>query len=304
MTRFSSPALVFPEAPASVAAAPYKPPALLRDVHLLDLLELTGSCVYASRHLWISQPTASRRYQRLAEDFGLRRDKHRRLACRFGVSPSIRGLRQAGRAHRLEAGVIQVATDLFHQDLLDSQQGVLSLPARFRSAAEWCVLVQEAVVEAALVSSLELEEEELAALGPSATAGVIRMDLGPCPLRLRVAPGSSAGRGAPVLVPPQLPEPQRNLIFQGLSTQEVSALVQETAHWLEQLNSAPLAVAVPERPNGAPLWGGEELRPLAGPARLQERLWLLVAEECANHLPVLHLLKRLRRDLTPALTPD
>ncbi|MFN5162859.1 MAG: hypothetical protein ACK5IA_13440, partial [Cyanobacteriota bacterium] len=150
-----------------------------------------------------------------------------------------------------------------------------------------------------LVSSLELEEEGLAALGPSATAGVMRLDLGPCPLRLRVAPGSSAGPSAPVLVPPQLPGPQRNLIAQGLGIQEVSALVQETAHWLEQLNSAPLAVAVPERPNGAPLWGGAELRPLARPAHLQERLWLLVAEECAGQLSVLQLQKGRRRAPPP-----
>ncbi|MFN5696626.1 MAG: hypothetical protein ACK486_06290, partial [Cyanobacteriota bacterium] len=98
MSRFSSPALVSTEGhEEQETAAAYEPPALLRDVHLLDLLELTGSCVYASRHLWISQPTASRRYHRLAADFGLRRDKHRRLACRFGVSPSIRRRRQAGR---------------------------------------------------------------------------------------------------------------------------------------------------------------------------------------------------------------
>ena len=59
-------------------AEPYRVPALLQDIRLLDLLELSGSTVQASELLSLSQPTVSRRYRSLAQDFGLERDPRQR----------------------------------------------------------------------------------------------------------------------------------------------------------------------------------------------------------------------------------
>ena len=47
-------------------SSPYIPPQLLRDLHLLDVLELTGTTQLAGQWLAVSQPTVSRRYRRLA----------------------------------------------------------------------------------------------------------------------------------------------------------------------------------------------------------------------------------------------
>ena len=77
--------------------------------------------------------------------------------CRFGSSVSLRQLRQGFRYHRFEAGVVGLASDPLHQGLLEGLPGLLHMPMRFRPASQWGHLVREAVVDAALVSSLELE---------------------------------------------------------------------------------------------------------------------------------------------------
>ena len=58
---------------AATSAEPYCLPELLSDIRLLDLLELSGSTVQASQFLSLSQPTVSRRYRSLAQDFDLKR---------------------------------------------------------------------------------------------------------------------------------------------------------------------------------------------------------------------------------------
>ena len=72
------------------ASSCYALPKLLQDI---DMLELTGSTVHASAALSISQPSVSRRYRTLAEEFGLERQRRLRTPCRFGSSPTLRLLR-------------------------------------------------------------------------------------------------------------------------------------------------------------------------------------------------------------------
>ena len=138
-------------------SSPYIPPQLLRDLHLLDVLELTGTTQLAGQWLAVSQPTVSRRYRRLAADFGLQPSRQGAKVCRFGSSVSLRQLRQGFRWHRFEAGVVGLASDPLHQGLLEGLAGLLPMPMQFRPASQWGHLVREAVVDAALVSSLELE---------------------------------------------------------------------------------------------------------------------------------------------------
>ncbi len=73
-------------------------PALLRDIRLLDLLELCGTTAQTGRHLSLSQPTISRRYLSLAKDFGLKRDRHQHWACGYGTSATMRLLRHTAQA--------------------------------------------------------------------------------------------------------------------------------------------------------------------------------------------------------------
>jgi hypothetical protein len=46
-------------------------PAILQDIHPLDLLELSGTTVEVSRFVRLSQPTVSHRYRALAGGFAL-----------------------------------------------------------------------------------------------------------------------------------------------------------------------------------------------------------------------------------------
>ena len=137
--------------------AAYSPPLLLRDLHLLDVLELAGTTQQAGQWLAVSQPTVSRRYRRLASDFGLKPARQDTKGCRFGNSVSLRQLRLGFRWHRFDTGVVALASDPLHQGLLEGLPGVVPMPMRFQPAAQWRQLVQEAVVDGALVSSLELE---------------------------------------------------------------------------------------------------------------------------------------------------
>jgi hypothetical protein len=262
--------------PATNGVSTYRPPELLRDVLLLDLLELTGSTQRASRHLAISQPSISRRYRRLARDFGLRRDLRLRWGFRYGSNGSIRHLRLAARAHRIAAGQIVLAADPWHRPLLEGVPGLLLPPPRFLPGADWSQLLREGVVDGALVPALELES------GTWPGPGVRRVELGELPLAL-LAPLGAGDRM--VLAPSreQAPGIVRLLEANGLTLQAVPRHVQDWSGWLALLEPggprlpvpAPLATAVL---SSLPV----ALEPLPCKVNLRERLWLLLAEELVD----------------------
>jgi len=151
--------------PSREAAKAYRAPRLLRDLRLLDALELTGTTQEAGRWLAVSQPTVSRRSRRLVEEFGM---PPRRQAKRLpqGSTVSLRQLRLAARWHRFEAGVAALATDPLHGWLLAELNGLLPVPQRFRCGHAWLDLVRSGVVDAALLSSLEREPPTLCQEAP------------------------------------------------------------------------------------------------------------------------------------------
>ena len=221
----------------------YRIPELLQDIRLLDLLELSGSTVQASRLLSLSQPTVSRRYRLLAQDFGLQQAPRQLMRCCYGSTEAMRWLRLGCRAHRLAAGVARIGADLMHQPLLEGISGLLPVPTRFRSIHAWAALVREGVLDAALVSGLEIQ----AAGTQLDWSGLQWMELGNLPLALRIdraARGSNAGL-PPVLVPlraiaPGLHRTLRALDLQ-LSTAGNSCISAE--QWLQRL--ATHSVAMP-----------------------------------------------------------
>jgi hypothetical protein len=282
--------------PVSDAASGYRPPALLRDVLLLNLLELTGSTQAASRHLALSQPSVSRRYRRLARDFGLRRDLRLRWGFRYGSSGSIRHLRLAARAHRIAAGQVVLGTDPWHRPLLEGVGGLLLPPPCFRPAGDWTQLLREGVVDGALVPALDFEH------GNRPGPGVRLVDLGELPLAL-VAPLGGKQRTALAPSPEQAPGMVRLLEAHGLTLQAAPRQVQDWGGWLALLEPGgaglpvpgPLAAAVPA---STPV----PLEPLPGEAVLREKLWLLLAEDLVD----LKLETRIRSELLQGRdgTPD
>lgn len=86
----------------------YRIPAVLRDLVLVDMLEITGSTVAAAQLLNLSQPSVSRRYRRLAAELGVEPNRRRRPGLRFADAEWIRLLRQGVNRHRLDCGVLRI----------------------------------------------------------------------------------------------------------------------------------------------------------------------------------------------------
>jgi DNA-binding transcriptional LysR family regulator len=194
-------------------AESYRLPALLQDIRLLDLLELSGSTVQASELLSLSQPTVSRRYRSLAQDFGLEPDPRQRKLCRYGSTDAMRWLRMGCRAHRLEAGFARIGADLMHQPLLSGMDWLLPTPVRFRSIHAWAELIREGVIDGALVSGLELR----AVSSQLDLSDLQWVELGALPLVLSI-PRSARLQGSDwtaVLVPPRSTAPGLHRALRG-----------------------------------------------------------------------------------------
>lgn len=86
----------------------YRIPACLRDLVMVDLLELTGSTTAAAAMLQISQPSVSRRYRALAGELGLGRGSGKPLGRRYGDTAWLDLLRRGVNRHRHGCGVLRV----------------------------------------------------------------------------------------------------------------------------------------------------------------------------------------------------
>jgi hypothetical protein len=123
----------------------YRPPTVLRDLVLLDLLELTGSTTAAAAHLALSQPSVSRRYRALASDLGLERQHDGPVGRRYGNTVWLAWLRRGVNHHRLSCGVVRVGGS--------AQQGGVLRDCHW---AEWVTLGRAAQAQWRQLLKLEL----------------------------------------------------------------------------------------------------------------------------------------------------
>jgi len=140
------------ELPPRYRPSAYAPPDPLEAVHILDLLELTGSQIKAGQALALHQSTVCRSVKMLSEQFRLQSQRGARV-CRYGSNDSLHYLRLSYRAHRLMEGQLRVATDPLHQSLLSEIGNVQTVPARFRAAEDWAQLVALGLIDGAIVPS-------------------------------------------------------------------------------------------------------------------------------------------------------
>jgi DNA-binding transcriptional LysR family regulator len=285
--------------PQSLAqASHYRPPELLRDIRLLDLLELCGTTSQASRLLGLSQPTVSRRYHRLRQDLDLVRERYPLWSCGYGTTPTLRLLRLGCRAHRLAAGVARIGSDLLHHPLLTRCPWLLPTPQRFRAAANWLELVRQGVLDGALISGLELEEAE----------GVNHQELellplGELPLALAFCPeapvlvGSPAGgRVEEVLVPDRgvAPGLRRLLRELGLPLRSGGNSLQTPDDWIGRIQGNALALVVPDRE--ADTWASLQRWPLGNGPRASRPIspvWLALPADWQEHQVLRHTAREL-----------
>jgi len=258
----------------------YRPPEMLVNLHVLDLMEVSGSQMRAASALSMHQTTVSRSYWDLAEQFRLQPERGPRKVCRWGLSTSLRFLRLASRAHRLEDGRLRLATDAQHISLLDGLPGVLQVPPCFHPAGDWATLVAQGVIDGALVSSL-CHDQELAQGELPQWPGVKVQALGTLPLQLVAHQRWAEGWQEQVLLPAAQIMPLlhgRLKPFIG-NLERASRAWQDQHAWLEQLHQRP--VAAPVCPALAPRgwWQEQGLVPVAHELNLQEQLWLLLPED-------------------------
>jgi hypothetical protein len=143
---------------ATLAATTYRHPELFDGLNTLDLLELCGSMAAAAGPLNLSQPTISRRYQKISRDFGLHKStRHFIDELHYGETTCIRLLRRACQSHRLDSGVLRIGSDPLRQGLMDGVRNVLPVPAQFHHARFLHRLVESSILDGALLSSLEID---------------------------------------------------------------------------------------------------------------------------------------------------
>jgi hypothetical protein len=259
----------------------YRTPALLSDIGVLDMLELTGATSSASAFLHISQPTVSRRYRALAGDFGLiQRRRHQQM--RYGSTPAITYLRLGARSHRLEQGFARIGADLFHQFLLADLPQVLPVPPHLRPAEHWADLVRLGVIDGAVISSLELEQVK----DPSAWHELSLHPLGSLPLEL-VSAGPT-DELTQLLAPHRVLAPGlwQALKGQGLDLHPVHSQHASARRWLQLLRDPAKALALPAPLLDSAPWSHQGFRRWPMPTAIGEQLWLVlpIAAECSSVL--------------------
>jgi len=258
----------------------YVPPAMLLNLQVLDLLEISGSQMRAARSLSMHQTTVSRSYRELAEQFRLVPAPRPRKVCRWGLSSSLRHLRLACRAHRLEDGRLRVATDALHQSLLSGIPGVLEVPPCFHGADDWALLVGEGVIDGAIVSSL-CHPRSLAAGRLPQWEGVRVMLLGALELQLVCQQQWDGAWDETVLIPAAEMMPLLHQQLEGCvgALEHPSRAWQDPLIWLDQLRLRP--IATPVCPALAPArWCQEQgLVAVANQPTITERLWLLLPDD-------------------------
>lgn len=253
---------------------------MLVNLHVLDLMEVSGSQMRAARSLSMHQTTVSRSYWDLAEQFRLQPERGPRKVCRWGLSTSLRFLRLASRAHRLEDGRLRLATDALHQSLLDGLPGVLQVPPCFHPAGDWATLVAQGVIDGAIVSSL-CHDQQLASGELPHWPGVQVQPLGTLPVQLvahqRWADVWEEHVALPAAQVMPLLHGQLEPCIDNL--ERASRAWQDPQAWLEQLHLRPVAVPVCSALAPRSWWQEQGLVPVAQQLSLQEQLWLLLPED-------------------------
>ena len=298
-----------PPRPSKRRRTPYRAPLIFQDLQVLDLLEISGSQIRAAHCLTMHQTTVSRSYRDLAQQFHLQPRSQPRQACRWGTSTSLRHLRLASRAHRLEAGLLRLATDALHQSLLDGLPGLQLVPPHFHNATDWATLIAQGVIDGAIVSSL-CHHEPLSPARLPHWPEVQVILLGQLSLQL-VCRGPSAPNGhgpwtGQLLLPRQQDMPLLHQQLAALPYPEARPPCrhQEPQDWLAQMHNSP--VAIPVCPGLAPLgwWHEQGLNALPKQPPLRERLWLLLPAGLELEQPALVTLRAIRRRLSRAIARE
>jgi hypothetical protein len=134
--------------PSGIGEQGYRIPTVLRDLQLVDLLELTGSTTASAAQIGLSQPSVSRRYRALAADLGLQRHPDDPIGKSYGHTPWLQLLRQGINSHRLASGVLRIGGAERAAMGLKGQCGVQWVTLGRRQWQHWHPLLQLELLDA------------------------------------------------------------------------------------------------------------------------------------------------------------
>lgn len=255
----------------------YKVPDFLRGIQVLNLVELTGSQIMASRTLGLHQSSISRTLRSLQSQLQLTENSHPLL--RFGHNACLGHLRLALRAHRLEGGWLQLSADPLHQSLLRHLPGELKLPATLHGVDQLVELVRLAVLDAALVSSLafEVSQDPLPRF-----PGLQLLEIGEMALQLMAY--SPVARA--VLVPQSRAAPglHAQLVRRSVTCQVAPSSLRGRRAWLRMARLEGLALPLCPALCPAGWLKREGLVVVPQQRPLEQRLWLLLSEDLPQSL--------------------
>ena len=136
---------------ARLSPRPYAVPPFLRDLALLDMVEITGSTVAAARLLNVSQPTVSRRLRMICNDLQITGSLRERPGQRLEPNPCLRLLRRGICHHRWDAACLRFGMDpTLPRPTGDRVQWVA---LRVEQPSDWASLMQAEVIDGALVTA-------------------------------------------------------------------------------------------------------------------------------------------------------
>jgi hypothetical protein len=144
---------------------PYRIPSSLRDLVMLDLLELTGSTTATAELLTMSQPSVSRRYRSVARDLGLARQSDAPLGRRFADAPWIPLFRRGINHHRLAGGVLRIGSGHALEAAFTEVPWAQWIRLGRQQQEQWRTLLSVELLDAIAVEEVpELSAEEAASL--------------------------------------------------------------------------------------------------------------------------------------------
>jgi hypothetical protein len=201
---------------------------------------------------------------------------------------------------------LRVATDLFHQHMLDGLAPLRSPPLLWRSVKQWSDLLRAGELEAVLLASICPD------LGapPARVEGMVWLPLGRWGLLLASwlnGPDSAAAsppRTFRFLAPPVAASPG---LHHALQEQQLAAITPLDAvaasDWLAELQRGDGLLPVPPSLLQTSPWREAALTAVWPWEPLVERLWLLIPQELASHEAGLAMAARLRERIAAAPGP-
>ena len=147
--------------PSNPAENAYRIPSVLRDLVLVDMLELTGSTVTAAQLLNLSQPSVSRRYRRLASELGVEPNRNDPPGRRFADAEWMRLLRQGVNRHRLDCGVLRLGGPPDVGALVRHWPWVEWIPLPNKSLVHSDALLERQLLDGVLLTSKPVASQRL-----------------------------------------------------------------------------------------------------------------------------------------------